>query len=192
ARRPRARGAVWADQRADVFVAAVTRQPQGAQLVIHSSGRLDCAPYPARAGVRLLDADLDHSLWIRIVERDGVEKLGPLYREEQEGQQVVRQLGERRIGEPHCVRQADGHALVGRNERMRAENRVAQSCRLRLHDVDQIGAAELPAVVFEDVRFAGADDEADLLRAAPDQTLHQVFAYRARSLDVVQHASADG
>src|SRR5690606_15335997 len=43
-----------------------------------------------------------------------------------------------------------------------------------------------------DVRFAGADDDADLLRAAPDQTLHQVFAYRARSLDVVQHASADG
>src|SRR5215213_10262773 len=50
---------------------------------------------------------------------------------------------------------------------------------------------ELSSEIFEDVRLARRYDEAELVDAAEDHALEQIFAHGARALDSIGHAAAD-
>ena len=68
----------------------------------------------------------------------GVEKLGTLHGKQQEDERVVGQRAKRVLREPDRVGQADQDGLIGADQRQRAEDRVAQARRLRLHDVADV------------------------------------------------------
>ena len=82
-------------------------------------------------------------------------------------------------------------ASCGGDQRQRPEDRVAQAARLRLHHVGDGRRPVGAAVVSQDVRLAGRDHEADLVGAAVDHALDEVFADRARTLDAAGQPAAD-
>ena len=81
--------------------------------------------------------------------------------------------------------------LVGRDERQRLKNRVAQTFRLALHGVADRGVADLSAVVRNDVRLPRRDDETDARGAAGQHAVNQIFADGARPLGLAIEAAAD-
>src|SRR5215211_6296782 len=108
-------GEIGVDEGANILVPAQALAPQALELVQATAGHLERAPDPVRGGILLLDLDLQHPALS--IEDHGIEELGALDREEQEGQLVVRQLGERALREPDGIRQADDHRLVGWDQR---------------------------------------------------------------------------
>src|SRR5215212_8114530 len=80
-------GEVGVDEGADILVPAQTLAPQALELVQAAARHLERAPDPMRGGVLLLDLNFQHP--VPSVEDDGIEELGALDREEQEGQRVV-------------------------------------------------------------------------------------------------------
>ena len=94
-----------------------------------------------------------------------VEQFRPVDREGQEGEPVVGQPRQRVFRKPDRVGQADQHGFVGMDQRQGAEDRVAQTGRLGLHDISDGGRADRAAVILQDVGFPGRDDKADLVGA---------------------------
>src|SRR5690606_16658396 len=120
------------------------------------------------------------------IEYDGVEQLGPLDRKQQERELLRGERLQRRRREPYRIRYSDDHAFVRRDQTVRAKYGVAQTGRVLLHDIHEIRSAEARAEVLEDVRLACTDDETDLVHAAANHALEQVFADCARTARVIQ------
>src|SRR5215213_7762327 len=114
-----------------------------------------------------------------------------VHRKHEERKPIVGKSREAVIGKPDSVRQADDDDLAAIDERQRAKDRITQPCGCWLHGVAECRRANLAAEVFEDVRLARRDDEADLPRAAFDHSLDEILADRARSLVAILVATTD-
>ncbi len=139
--------------------------------------------------------DLDFADPPVLIADHGVEQFRPRDREGQEGEPVVGKPGEGVLRKPDRVGQTDQHRFGRVDERDGAKDRVAQPARLGLHRIGDRGlaglAADLAAVILQDVEFPARDHKADLVGAALQHALDQVFADRARALGAALEAAAD-
>ncbi len=159
------------------------------KVVQYGAGHAEGAPHPVRFSAVALDLDLANPAVA--IGHDGVEQFGARHRECQKRQLVFGQAQECVLRQPDRVGQPDQHRLAGIDERHGAEDCVAQPLRLRLHGIDDRGMADLAAVILQDVELPARDHKADLVGAALQHPLDQVFADRARPLGAVILAAAD-
>lgn len=175
--------------RADVVVRPSPLEPHLAQLREHARAQLERAPDPVRPRGRRLDLHfLDVPL---LVHHHRVEKLRPLDGEAEERQIVVAEGLESRLRKPDRVGQSHQHLLLGRDERQRVKERVAQPVRLLLHRVAERGLPDAAAKVRHDVRLARRDHEADARGAGDEHAVEQILGDRAGPLRRAVEARAD-
>src|SRR5215207_10836500 len=104
------RGQPSIDEGTDVLVAAIARLPERVQLAKGASGELEGTPDPPCTRVTLFDTDLQYAP--TLVREDGIEPLGRIHGEQEEGERIVAEGAQRILGEPDRVRQADDHELI--------------------------------------------------------------------------------
>jgi hypothetical protein len=170
------------DKGAEIFVAFLATAPEIVQLFESVTGHFERAPNPFRCGVGALDLDFENvALFVR---DDGVEILRLFNREEQERKNVVGKFGEAVFRKPNRVGKANERLFVILDEVGGLENGVAEAGGFLLDDVGEVDVVVAPAVIFEDVGFSGRDDETDLVGAAADHALDEIFADGARTFGV--------
>src|SRR5437588_10250140 len=76
------------------------------------------------------------------------------------------------------------------NEWCGAEERVAKPARTGLNNIGDGSTSDFAAIVFQDVRFARCDHEAELVSPAQDHAVHEVFAHRSRTFNGAIQAAA--
>src|SRR5579871_51882 len=77
------------------------------------------------------------------------------------------------------------------NQRQRAKECVAQTRRLRLHDITDRDRMRVRAIIFDNVRLTRPDNETNARGAADHQAFDQVVAHRPRPLHAAIAPSAD-
>src|SRR4051812_6676829 len=83
-----AAGKIRIDQRAEIFVLAISLQPERVELVKNAAGHFECTPDPRRARIILFYLNLEDAVFS--VSHDSIEKLRLLHREEEKGELIVR------------------------------------------------------------------------------------------------------
>src|SRR6185437_2576434 len=135
----------------EIFVAAFASKPKSVKRAEDMARHLERDPNPMRAGIRSLDLDLAHMIFL--IEQNGIEEFGPLDGKEQERQLIVRENADPILREPDRVRKADRDRFVIGNQRDRAEDRVAEAGGARLHHISRRNGTITLAVIFEYVGF---------------------------------------
>src|SRR5215469_3521710 len=89
-------------------------------------------------------------------------------------------------GKPDSIGKADDDRVVISNQRVRAEQSVAETSGLRLYNVTNFGRAggafDAPPIIFENVRFPRRDYKTELIYSGEKHSFDQIFADRARPL----------
>src|SRR4051794_14976698 len=152
------------------------------------SRHLEGAPDPVGGGAVLLDLDLAHTIPI---ENDGVEEFRPLDGKQQEGQNVIGQLGEPIFRKPDRVRQTNDNRRIAVDDWLSGEHRVAQSNRPLLDYINDWCRAVTRAEILHDVGLTRRYYEANLVGAAANHALDEVFADGTGTLNAIFGATAD-
>src|SRR6185437_1150489 len=87
-----------------------------------------------------------------------------------------------RFGIPNRVWKPDAYGLLFGNERSRAKESVTETNRFRLYGEADTNSGLPASVIFENVRFTGSDNEANLIGAPNRHAFQNVFANGARTM----------
>src|SRR6266540_2270812 len=148
-------GEVRIDKRADVFVLTISLQPESPELGKDMPRHLERTPNPVRTRVLLLDLNLTHP--ILVIKHHRVKEFRMLHWKQEERKSVVRQFGQRSLGKPHCIWQADDYWVISCDQRVRVEHGVAKPRRARLDNVSYRGVGIPGAEILHNVRLARGD-----------------------------------